>query len=94
MNEKIFLDSSVEHIKPSLQSLGYDVTIDPKDIKYATVAIYMADGYNTNFHGTFSNMTSGIDMNNNSHTFLINAKEKSLDDILFMIKNRCYSSLF
>ncbi|MTI70377.1 MAG: hypothetical protein FH751_09030 [Firmicutes bacterium] len=86
MKKIIGIQQGLDDIKKGLISLGYDV-IDLDDNNYMDVLVYKANGEDV----SYSNMTNSL---NSKGILLINATDKSIEDIDYMIKKRVYSPLF
>lgn len=93
MKKKIVVQESLSDIKDGLNNLGYEV-VDINENNAVEAIVYMADGYDVQYHNNLINMDSGIDMTNNKGTILINATGKTLEEIDKIIKCRVYSPLF
>lgn len=96
MKKKVVVQEGLNYIKNELNNLGYEV-VDIKDVndgQNIDAIVYMADGHDIEYHNVLTNMNSGIDMEGNMGTILINAKGKTTKEIDSIIKNRIYSPLF
>ncbi|MTI68514.1 MAG: hypothetical protein FH753_18190 [Firmicutes bacterium] len=86
MKKIIGIQQGLDDIKKGLISLGYNV-IDLDENDYMDVLVYKANGEDV----SYSNMTNNL---NSKGILLINATDKSIEDIDYMIKKRVYSPLF
>lgn len=93
MPKKIAVQSGLDKIKNELGGLGYEV-VDINDSNSVDAVVYMADGYNINYHNQIVNMNEGEDISDNKGVVLINATGKTVEQIDYIINNRIYSPLF
>lgn len=93
MKKRIVVQEELYDIRNSLNSLGYEV-VDINENNEVEAIVYMADGYDIEYHNNLTNMNNGINMSNNKGTILINAKGKTCEEIDKIIKRRLYSPLF
>ncbi len=93
MKKKIVVQEGLNDLRNSLNSLGYEV-VDINENNNVEAIVYMADGYDIQYHNNLVNMNSGVDMTNNRGTILINATGKTVEEIDKVIKSRIYSPLF
>ncbi|SCG84506.1 hypothetical protein DW1_2956 [Proteiniborus sp. DW1] len=93
MRKKIIVQDGLHNLRDSLSSLGYEV-VDLNNSSDIEAIVYMADGYDIEYHNNLANMNSGIDISSNSGTILINAAGKTTEEIDNIIKNKLYSPLF
>lgn len=92
MKKRIVVQEDLYSIKNNLNNLGYEIVdINNNDVE---AIIYMADGYNIEYHNNLANMNSGIDIANNKGAVLINATGKTTEEIDNIIKKKIYSPLF
>lgn len=93
MKKKIVVQEGLNDIRNGLNRLGYEV-VDINENNNVEAIVYMADGYDIDYHSNIVSMKSGIDMTNNKGTVLINATGKTIEEIDKIIDNRIYSPLF
>lgn len=93
MKKRIVVQEGLDNIRNELNGFGYEV-VDINENKNIEAIVYMADGYDIEYHNNLVNMNSGINMTNNKGTILINATGKTSEEIDKIIKNRIYSPLF
>ncbi|MFA5523824.1 MAG: YkuS family protein [Tissierellales bacterium] len=93
MEKKIIVQKGLNDLKNSLGNLGYEV-VDINDSSTAQAIIYMADGYDIEYHNNLASMNIGVDISNNMGTILINAAGKTTEEIDNIIKKKIYSPLF
>lgn len=93
MKKRVIVQEDLEEIKEGLINLGYEV-VNIDEGENIDAIVYMADGYDIEYHNSLANMNSGIDMANYKGTVLVNAKGRSLEEISYIIENRLYSPLF
>lgn len=93
MVKRIAIQEGLDNIKNSLSSLGYEI-VNIDDNSSVDAVIYMANGYDINYHNQLVNMNEGEAMANNRGVMLINATGKTIEEIDSIINNRLYSPLF
>lgn len=93
MHKRIAVQSGLDNIKSGLDGLGYEV-VDINDSNSVEAVVYMADGYNINYHNQLVSMNEGEDISGNKGVMLINATGKTVEQIDYIINNRIYSPLF
>ncbi len=93
MKKKIVVQEGLNDLRNSLNNLGYEV-VDINENNNVEAIVYMADGYDIQYHDNLVNMDSGVDMTNSRGTILINATGKTAEEIDKVIKSRIYSHLF
>lgn len=93
MSKRIAVQSGLDNIKNELGGLGYEV-VDINNSNRVDAVVYMADGYDINYHNDIVNMNEGEDIADNKGVVLINATGKTIEQIDYIINNRIYSPLF
>ena len=88
MKKNILVNNISKDIIVALESRGYNV-VDNNYEGYVDAIIYDSDNSSLSYLNVFDNV---IDMN--SGAFVVNVKNKSIDEISNMIENRSYTSLF
>lgn len=90
MSKRIAVQEGLDNIKNDLKQLGFEIS-NIND-EHLDAIIYMADGNDVSYHNTLTNLSNNS--NNNGGTLLINATDKSVNQIAKMINNKLYSPLF
>lgn len=92
----IALQRGLESLAEALQANGYETAYADTLHSPASVYIYQESANELHFTALSSQLDQGFPMTSSvySGVFLINAKNKSTDEILYMIAHRCYSPLF
>lgn len=93
MPKRIAVQNGLDNIRDGLNSLGYEIVEIDRSTGVEAV-IYMADGYDINYHNQLVNMNEGEDITNNKGIMLINATGKTVEQIDSIINRRIYSPLF
>jgi len=93
MRKKIIVQEELSNLREDLNNLGYEV-VDINEAGNIDAIVYMADGYDIEYHNTLTNMNGGIDIASSSGTILINAAGKTTEEIDNIIKKKLYSPLF
>ncbi len=93
MGKKIVVQEGLDILRDSLNNIGYEV-VDINNSNDIDAIVYMADGYDIEYHNNLANMNSGLDITGNKGTVLINASGKTIEEIDDIIKKRIYSPLF
>ncbi|WP_432662086.1 YkuS family protein [Wukongibacter baidiensis] len=88
MKKNIVLNNVPSHIKEGLVERGYNV-VDGSYEGYVDTILYNSDEGSLSYLNMFDNV---IDMTNGA--FIVDIKEKTPDEIVSMIENRSYTSLF
>jgi hypothetical protein len=88
----VAVERSLHHIKDGLEEMGYDI-VDLEENASSDAIVYYRDGQDHRSeemsHNSFSSGASAV-----NGTFLVNAYDKSIDEIDQILKKRSYSPLF
>ncbi|EOC99785.1 YkuS family protein [Caldisalinibacter kiritimatiensis] len=93
MPKRIAVQQGLNEIKERLIRDGYEV-FDIDSGRNVEAVIYMADGYNIPDYSQFTNMNEGTSADIGRGMILINAKNKSIEEIEYIIENRVYTRIF
>ncbi|SHK00817.1 YkuS family protein [Paramaledivibacter caminithermalis] len=88
MKKTIAVNNIPNDIKDSLIKRGYSIVDDSYD-GYVDAILYNSDNGSLSYLNMFDNV---IDMNNGA--FIVDVRNKTLDEIENIIKNRSYTSIF
>lgn len=88
MPKVVAIQSNLEHIGKELEARGYEVVHDTYE-GYVDAILYHSDNRQLGYLNNFDNV---IDMDRGA--MIINAKDKSIDEIIFSLERRIYESLF
>lgn len=88
MKKNIVLNDVPDHIKEDLVERGYNV-VDSSYEGYVDTILYNSDEGSLGYLNIFDNV---IDMTNGA--LIVDIKEKTQDEIVSIIENRSYTSLF
>jgi hypothetical protein len=94
--KKIAFQRGLDQLKAALEQKGYDTVFEDEIDGYVTAYIYQDQhtlGEQT-FHASLNGSLLSGPAPPNPGILLINAKNKSPEDIIAMIENRIYSPLF
>ena len=91
MGKKVAVQDSLNEIKDELKRRGYNI-ISMEDGVEADAIVYMNEGNETPYIGDYD-YNDELDSYNKG-AILINANNKSIDEIDKIIKNRIYTPLF
>ena len=95
----IAISKSLHGLKANLENLGYEVIFDDEIKTPVDVYIYVKDGSQPTLYST-NQMLSNVAfsdpfaMSQHVGTLLINGKDKSVEEIQYIIENKVYSPIF
>lgn len=94
--ETIALERGLENLKAALEQRGYHAVFEDEITGY--VSAYVYQGENTlgqqALHASLNNSLLSATDSENAGILLINARDRTPDEIIAMIENRVYSPLF
>lgn len=88
MPKVVAIQRELQHIGKELEARGYEVVHDSYE-GYVDAILYHSDSSRLGYLNNFDNV---IDMDKGA--MIINAKNKSIDEIIFSLERRMYESLF
>ncbi|MGI6776837.1 MAG: YkuS family protein [Acetivibrionales bacterium] len=90
----VAIQKGLEEIKEALESRGYEV-VDAESYGYPIDAIiYKGSSFQVSYISRNNMPTMGLGIRPNYGVMIINARDKSVDEIEDMLKTRYYSPLF
>jgi hypothetical protein len=92
----IALEKGMDELKTALEQRGYRTVYEDEIASYVDAYLY-TDPYvlgQQSFHASLNNSLLSGTTAENASILLVNAKDKTPDEIIAMIENRVYSPLF
>ncbi len=87
MPKVVAIQNNLEHIGKELEARGYEVVHDSYE-GFVDAILYHSDNSHLGYLNNFDNV---IDMDRGA--MIINAKNKSIEEIIFSLERRVYDSL-
>lgn len=90
----IEIEKGLERIKEELEKRGYE-TFYTGDNKIADAILYSGEGFpRVSYSGSYIEFISASNKRSPRGALLINVDNKDIDEIVYILNNRRYSSLF